>query len=124
VAIRPPAPPPAPKVVPLVLPPPPPPPATTNISSVKLAVLVSDTVTVVAVATTGPLVLPVLTSIIIVSDPSVVKSSESVKTIVPILLVIVKEPELAALVKSPALVVPLLVQYSVVPLGIFFVVIV
>ena len=68
------------------------------------------------VATTGPLVLPVLTLAVNVSAPSVVKSGVGVTVKNPELFVIVKFPDRVP--KSPSFVT---VQYKVVPFGTFVV---
>lgn len=77
----------------------------------------SLTVTVAAVATTGPESDPVCISTAMVSDPSVVASLARVNEKLAVLLLMVTEPELAPPVKSAATVVPELVQYNTVPLG-------
>jgi hypothetical protein len=76
--------------------------------------LVSLTVTVDEVATMGPAVEPVRTSMIMVSEPSVVTSLVRVLLILPEVPLRLKLPELAESVKSAPTVVPLLVQYRVV----------
>ena len=84
--------------------------------------LESVTVTPEDVATTEPVVLTVLSSKIIVSLPSVVRSLTNVLLIDPVLSLIVIEPEFLLSVKSVMPVVPLLVQYNVDPSDTFVVV--
>jgi hypothetical protein len=81
-------------------------------------------VTVLAVATIVPEVDPVRTLNIIVSEPSVVKSELIFSTTLAVFALIVNAPLLTPSLKSGAVVVPELVQYNVVPLLTFDVLIV
>ena len=74
------------------------------------AVEVSLTVTVAAVATIGPAILPVRRLRIIVCVPSVIPSFANVLTIVPVLELIVTDQLFAPPEKSAPVVVPELVQ--------------
>jgi hypothetical protein len=75
------------------------------------------------VARTVPEVDPLLTCRIIVSVPSVVRSFVSVLVTVPVLLVMVNEPEFRLSLKSAFVVVPELVQYNVVPSAVLAVIV-
>lgn len=105
-----PAPPPPP-----LLEPPPPPPATIMYSNIVGGViLVSFTVMLALIATTGPDVLPVRMLIEKVSAPSVVVSATVLRVNDPVPDVMVKLPDV--LVKSAVVVVmSVIVQYKVVP---------
>jgi hypothetical protein len=81
--------------------------------TLAVGTLVSLTVTVDEVTTMGPLVEPVRTCMIMVSEPSVVTSLVRVLLILPEVPLKVKLPELAESEKSAPTVVPPLVQYRV-----------
>jgi len=82
--------------------------------------LVSFTVILLLIATTGPELLPVRMLIVKVSEPSVVESSVVLILKLPVPVVIVKLPEV--LVKSAVVVVMfVIVQYNVVPDNTFIV---
>jgi hypothetical protein len=69
------------------------------------------------VETIVPVVEPVLTLNITVSEPSVVKSSDNVSVTLAVFADILKDPLFIFSTKSEALLVPELVQYNVVPLA-------
>jgi hypothetical protein len=82
--------------------------------TLAVGTLVSLTVTVDEVTTMGPLVEPVRTCMIMVSEPSVVASLVRVLLILPEVPLMLKLPEFCPSVKSAPVVVPPLVQYRVV----------
>jgi hypothetical protein len=82
--------------------------------TLAVGTLVSLTVTVDEVTTMGPLVEPVRTCMIMVSEPSVVTSLVRVLLILPEVPLMLKLPEFCPSVKSAPVVVPPLVQYRVV----------
>jgi hypothetical protein len=84
----------------------------------------SFTVTVLAVATIAPLVLSVLSSKTIVSDPSYNGLLSKVRVTLAVFVLIVIDPLFKESEKSSVLVVPLVVQYNTVPSDTLVVVIV
>lgn len=87
----------------------------TTLAETVGAAEVSATVTVLELATIVPDALPVRILRIIDSVPSVVRSLTRVLVTLPVLLVMVNEPELRLSLKSAVAVLPELVQYRVVP---------